>query len=322
MNHKIPQWKKDEVEDIKRLVKEYPYFGVVDLENLPALQFQRMRVDLKDKIVVKVTKKRLMRLALNSFKGSKDNIESVNDHLKGMVGLIFTRESPFKLYSLLAKSKTMAPAKPGQVAPRNIVVPAGPTSFAPGPVISELASIGIKTSVQDGKLVIKDDVVVVREGEKIKQKVSEIIQRLGIQPMEVGLNLVGVYDNGIIYLRDVLSVDEAAYYSIIGRASAESIALAMSISYLTADTLPLMIRKAELDSKALTESANILTSDRVGVLFKSAELQAGGITSKMPSDAVEQISKTEFDTVLDQAKENVKVVEDAYKTLMEGGSLS
>ncbi len=322
MKNKIPKWKKDEVQDIKKLISEYPYFGIVDLENLPALQFQRMRISLEGKILVKVSKKRLIKLALNELKDSKKNLEDVNNHLKGMVALIFTKESPFKLYSLLAKSKTRAPAKPGQTAPNDIVIHAGPTPFAPGPVISELASIGIKTSVQEGKLVVKDDVTVVREGEKIKQKVAEILLRLGMEPMEVGLNLVAVYDNGIIYKKDVLAVDEEAYYNNIRKASAESIALAMEIGYIVSEIADLFVGKAERQARSIAKSANILTSEAAAVMLASAEKEAEGIASNIPSEVVDDISKTEFDKVIDQANTNRKVVEDAYKTLMEGGSLS
>ncbi|MFH1332042.1 MAG: 50S ribosomal protein L10 [archaeon] len=322
MKRNVPKWKKDEVEQIKKLINEYPYFGIVDLENLPALQFQRMRVSLEGKILVKVTKKRLIKLALQAVKDSKPNLDGVDSYLDGMVALIFTKESPFRLYSLLAKSKTKAPAKPGQTAPSNIVVPAGPTSFAPGPVISELASVGIKTSVQDGKLVIKEDVLVAKEGEKIKQKVAEILQRLGIEPMEVGLNLVAVYDNGIIYNKSVLAVDEEAYYRNIAKASAESIALAMEIGYITKETLNLMIGKAEREAKSLAKSANILTTETAAAMMAAAEKQADEVASQLPKEVVEEASKTEFDKVLDKAKEGFKVVEDAYKTLMEGGSLS
>ena len=304
MKCKVPQWKKDEVRDIKKLIADHPYFGLVDLESLPALQFQRMRIALKDKITVKVTRKRLIKFAIAEMKDSKPNIEAVLDHMGGMVALIFTTESPFRLYSLLAKSKTRASAKPGQIAPYNIIIPAGPTPFAPGPVISEFASVGIKTSVQGGKIFVKDDVVVAREGEKIKQKVAEILLRLGVQPMEIGLNLVAVYDNGIIYKRDVLAIDEGAYYNNIRQASADSIALAMFIGYATKETAELMIMKAERESRSVAKSANIMLDE------ESPQQEAAGEP------------KTEFDQVLDKAKENVKVVEDAYKTLMEGGSLS
>ncbi|MFH1210316.1 MAG: 50S ribosomal protein L10 [archaeon] len=322
MKRSVPQWKKDEVKEIKKLLADYPYFGIVDLESLPALQFQQMRIALKDKIFVKVTKKRLIKIAIHEMKDSKPNIEAVLDSMGGMVALLFTKESPFRLYSLLAKSKTKASAKPGQVAPYNIKIPAGPTPFAPGPVISELASVGIKTTVQEGKLHIKDDVIVAKEGEKIKQKVAEIMMRLGIQPMEIGLNLVAVYDNGIIYKRDVLAIDEDAYYNNIRQASADSVALSIFIGYITKDNVELMITKAERESKAVAQSAKILTSDKAAEMVASAEGEMESIASKLPDDVVKEAGKTEFDKVLDKAKDNEKVVKDAYDTLMSGGSLS
>jgi len=68
-----------------------------------------------------------------------------------MPALLFTKENPFKLYNKLQKSKSSAPAKAGQTAPSEIVVPKGPTPFAPGPIIGELGALGIKTAVENIK---------------------------------------------------------------------------------------------------------------------------------------------------------------------------
>lgn len=162
---KIAEWKKEEVKDIARLMNEYTIFGLVDMENLPALQLQRMRVKLKQMLELKMTKKRLIKIALQQIK-NKPNIEKVVESMRGMPALIFTKENPFKLYKTLAANKSKAAAKSGQTAPTNLIVPAGPTQFTPGPIISELAQVGIRTKVEEGKLVVTTDVVLVKEGEK------------------------------------------------------------------------------------------------------------------------------------------------------------
>ena len=74
-------------------------------------------------------------------------------HLKGMPALIFTKENPFSLFKTLKKSKTNAPAKANQTAPFDLIVPKGPTSFAPGPVIGELAILGIKSGVEINEII-------------------------------------------------------------------------------------------------------------------------------------------------------------------------
>jgi large subunit ribosomal protein L10 len=207
-----------------------------------------------------MSKRRLMKIAIEECKDAKKGVEELNKYLKGMPALIFTNENPFRLYKMLSKSKTNAPAKPGQVAPKDILIQAGPTPFAPGPVISELSMIGLKTGVEGGKVAIKQDKVVVREGEKINDKVASILLRLGITPMEVGLNLVAAYENGTIFTKDVLAVDEKEFMQRIIRADSEAFNLAVEIEYPCTRVLEYLIGKAFNESKALALSQNIICS--------------------------------------------------------------
>ena len=198
----VAQYKKDVVSQLVKLMQDYPIIGVVNMEGLPAPQLQMMRAQLRKNCHLTMTKRRFIKLALEQSKSSKQGIEKLEASLGGMPALIFTKENPFKLSKTLAKSKSPAPAKAGQTAPRDIIVPKGPTPFAPGPIIGELAVVGIKSGVEGGKVAVKEDSVVAKAGEKIKPKVAEILTRLNILPMEVGLGLVAVYENGIIYGRD------------------------------------------------------------------------------------------------------------------------
>ena len=140
----VAEYKKRIVQEIIDLANQYPIIGLVNMENLPAPQLQKMRAQLRDKIKFAMTKKRLIKLALEQAKNSKKGIEKLEDYFTGMPALIFTKENPFRLYNMLKKNNSPAPAKAGQIAPRDIIVPAGPTSFAPGPIIGELGQIGLK----------------------------------------------------------------------------------------------------------------------------------------------------------------------------------
>ena len=302
---KIPEWKKEEVKDIVRLINEYPIFGVVDMENLPALQLQRMRIKLKDMLNLKMTKKRLIKIALGQLK-DKPNMDKVVESMRGMPALIFTKENPFKLYKTLAANKSKAPAKPGQTAPNDIVIPAGPTQFTPGPIISELAQAGIKTKVEEGKLTVISDVTVAKEGEKISPKVADLLSRFGIEPMEVGLNIVLVYENGTIYTKAVLAIDEKEYLNNIRSASAESTALAMEIGYVTPETVTLMIQKAYRETKALADSADILTEEKLGRMVGQANLEMEAIraAAKITEEIVEEAKEEE--TSKEEPKEEAK----------------
>ncbi|MEK6840244.1 MAG: 50S ribosomal protein L10, partial [Nanoarchaeota archaeon] len=147
----IHEYKTKEVEDVKRLFHEYPVVGLINMENLPAKTLQKMKKALRDKVFFKITRKRFIEIALEGLKDKK-NIDGFKEKLEGIPALIFTKEEPFTLYKLLEKSKTPAPAKPGQKSPLDITIPAGPTPFTPGPMIGELGQLGIKTEVKEGKI--------------------------------------------------------------------------------------------------------------------------------------------------------------------------
>ncbi|PIN76575.1 50S ribosomal protein L10, partial [Candidatus Woesearchaeota archaeon CG10_big_fil_rev_8_21_14_0_10_36_11] len=190
--------KKKLVQELVREIKEYPIVAIVNFENLPAQQLQKMRAMLREKgVVLSMTRKRLITLALKE--SHNPDIEKLIERVKGMPALLFSKDNPFSLYATLQRNKSEAPAKAGQVAPKEIIVKAGPTNFAPGPIISELASVGIKTKVEKGKLAIVEDTIVAKEGATITQKLADTLKRLDIKPMEVGLDLVAVWENGLVF---------------------------------------------------------------------------------------------------------------------------
>ncbi len=271
---KIPEHKKDEVKDIKRLVKEYPVIGVVNMENLPAKQLQKMKKQLRGVIVLKVTKKRLIKIALNELKESIPGLEEIEKNLSGMSALIFTKENPFKLYKQLSKNKSNAAAKPGQIAPHDIYLNAGPTPFAPGPIIGELGQVGIKTEVREGKVAIKEDKLVVKFGEKITQKVADLLTKFGVEPMEISLNLILSFENGVIFTKDVLSIDERVYFNEIQKIHAEAMYLAIEVGYADKTTINLLINKAYRSASDLADNLGIITNENVGKILGKAEGQA------------------------------------------------
>jgi len=165
--------KKEAVQKVKDLISEYPLVGVVNMANLPAPQLQRMREKLRDTVVMYMAKKRLIKLVLED--ADKEGIQELEPYLKGIPALLFSSENPFKLYSIIQKNKSKAAAKAGQEAPNDITVSAGPTSFAPGPIISELGGLGLKTKVEDGKIHIIKDHVIVKEGEEITAQALDLI---------------------------------------------------------------------------------------------------------------------------------------------------
>ena len=265
--------KKSIVQKLTVDIQKSPLVGIVNMENLPAAQLQIMRSTLKKQHVsIVMVRKKLLHKALQDSK--KENIAHLIDKIKGMPAVLLTNSNPFSLYSTIQKNKSEASAKPGQISPRDLIVKAGPTTFAPGPLISELAAVGIKTKVDQGKLAIMQDTVIVKEGAVISQKVAETLKRLDIKPMEIGLDLVAVWENGLVFDAKQLHIDEAEYAQNITQAATWAMNLAIEVAYPSVDTIELLLQSALRDAKALSIEQGILTDLTADEILEKAERQA------------------------------------------------
>ncbi|MBU4284091.1 MAG: 50S ribosomal protein L10, partial [Nanoarchaeota archaeon] len=302
----VAEYKKKTVNEFVNLINSYPVIGVVDMENLPTAQLQKMREQLRDKVVIRMTKRRFMNIALDKVKDSKKGIEEMKNYLTGMPALLFTKDDPFKLAKTLKKSMSTAPAKQGQVAPKDIIVTAGPTPFSPGPVISELASAGMKTAIENGKIVVKSDTVVVKKGEKVGQAIAGILTRLGVEPMEVGLNLTAVCDNGTIFTRDVLDIDEEEFMGKIKTAYNSALGLALELSFLTKETTEIMIAKAFREAKTIALSQNIMADAIKEEIMAKANKEMLALKSKLNIPDAQKEKSKEEEKEVEELKEKPK----------------
>jgi large subunit ribosomal protein L10 len=282
----IPQWKKDEVEAIKELIKEYPIFGVIGIGGIPAKQLQKMRRDLKGKAVLKVARNTLIRRALDESSEVKD----MEEYVDVQTALVFTEQNPFKLFKTLEKSKSPSPIKAGAIAPRDIIVEKGPTSFPPGPILGDMQAAGIPAAIDGGKVVIRETKAVAKEGEAVSQKLAAMLTRLEIYPMEVGLDLRAAFENGMIFTPDVLAIDEDKYFSDIVLAVQQAFNTSVFAAYPTEENIKTLIAKATTESRNLGVNAVVLEPGIVDVLLGKAQsemLSVASIASANNEEAVD-----------------------------------
>ena len=120
----IPQWKRDETDELIEFVETYDSIGVVDITGIPSKQLQDMRRELHGTAALRVSRNTLMRRALTEVEEGHDDLA---EHVTGQVGLIGTNDNPFGLYQQLEASKTPAPINAGEVTPNDIVIREGDT---------------------------------------------------------------------------------------------------------------------------------------------------------------------------------------------------
>ncbi len=270
--------KKAVVKKIVTLGKQYPIIGLLNMENLPAGSLLQMKKQLRGKVELVMTRKTLIQHGLKELK--LQNGENLLEKISGMPALMFTKENPFALYRIIKKSKTPAAAKAGQISPRDIVLQPGPTPFTPGPVISEFAQLGIKAGVEGGKVAIKQEATVVKEGEPINAKLASMLQRLGIEPMEIGLDLAFVYEKGVIYPKSVLDIDETKFMQDLMGAASGAFNLAIDITFINKDTIETLLGKAFRQAKAVGIEGGVMAPELVEEILATAQRQAQAVASE------------------------------------------
>lgn len=254
---KVSEEKRREVKKLRDLINKYRVVGIVDLTNMPSAQLQKMRKILKG-VLIRVSKKRLLKIVFEDLKDSKRGIGELNKEMSDVMPcLILSNDSCFRLARLLRKNKSRVVAKAGQVAPNDIIVKAGVTPFTPGPIIGELGSLGIKAGVESGKIVIKEDCVLVKEGSVINSKKANVLAKLGIEPMEIGLKLVAAYENESVFRRDVLDIDDKWYLDKIKEIARDGFKLAISVGYICRESVEFLIKKVENEAKVLNNIVGV-----------------------------------------------------------------
>ena len=218
--------------------------------------------------------------------------------------LLFSNENPFKLYRILKESRTPASAKPGDIAIKDITIPQGPTPLPPGPAISTLQKVGLKASVQNGKIAVMQDKVVCRTGDAVTEDLASVLNLLKMEPMEIGLDLIVAYEDGVFYGKDVLDVDQAQYISDLQHAVHQAINLSLNTGCITSFTAPMAVQKAFMEARSLAIESNALEKDFIDAVLAKAVRELKAIESMTGSIA------SENGTASTENKENEKKSQD------------
>lgn len=304
--------KKKSKEQLLQLIEETPIIGVANLENLPAAQLNKMRKTLRKDMKIYMTKKTIAKKAIEEMKSKKKGIEKLSEQLKGMPAMFFTKENPFKISKIIKQNKSKSPAKIGQVATSDVIIKAGPTQFAPGPIISDLGSVGLKTGVESGKVTIKEDKTILKAGETFTERETNVLGKLGMEPMEIGLEIEAVMEEGMIYSKEVLSVDDKEYIDQMKQAVLRTMNLSVFINHPTKQNIKILITKAFINAKHISELSETKQKQGDTEEVKSSEKTKENSEQKTEEKPTEQEEETEANEQPSEtkSKENKDVKEE------------
>tara|TARA_A100001037_G_C15111435_1_gene619187 strand:- start:3 stop:1028 length:1026 start_codon:yes stop_codon:yes gene_type:complete len=277
----IPEWKTQEVEEIKKWISNHSSVGICDVTGIPSRQFQQMRASLRGDVSIKVSRNTLVKRAVENV----DGLDLMEENLKGQVGIVCTDKNPFTLYQMLKGSKTPAPINAGDVATKQIVIPEGDTGFPPGPFVGDLQAVGAAAQIAEGSIRVTASSVVAEIGDVISPQLSNVLGALGIEPKEVGLNLKAVYSEGVVYDVQSLDIDTEEYKTNIIMAMKNAMSLSMGSGYPVAQTISTMLSNGFRNAKSLGIAASVESPDLAVDLINRAASDLQALSMSLEVDA-------------------------------------
>ncbi len=257
---------------LKEYASKYHTIALIKMEKVRAEQLMAIRKKFGEQLKIIMIKNKIAKksLADSNIKG----MDKLLDELTGQNAFIFTNMNPFKLNLILDKEKIYLPAKGGDIATDEIVVPAGNTGLPPGPVLSEFREAKIQTNIEGGTIWISKDTVVAKPGDEISYKLASMLSKLGIKPIKAGLSIHAALEDGLLYHANDLKIDLEASIEDIKEAFAEALNLAVNAGYPTKESIEHILRKTYSEARALSINAAYPTNETVNDILAKADMNA------------------------------------------------
>jgi LSU ribosomal protein L10P len=105
-------------------------------------------------------------------------------------------------------------------------------------------------------------------------KLAEVLVKLDIKPMDVGLALQAAYHEGQMFEPSVLAIDEAKILGQIELAGRQAFNLSVNAAIPTKETMAPILTKAVRDARGLAIEAAIYEKDVVDAIIGKAQRES------------------------------------------------
>ena len=277
----VPQWKREEVEELVAFLERYDAVGVVGVAGIPSRQLQDMRRELHGQAELRMSRNTL---AVRALKTVADGLGQLVSEVSDQVALVGTDDNPFGLYQELEASKTPAPISAGEVAPDDVVIPEGDTGIDPGPFVGELQTVGADARIEGGSIQVLSDSTVLEAGEEVDGDLEGVLGELGIEPKEVGLDLRAVFAEGVLFEPEELDIDIERYRADVESAAAGARNLSVNAEIATERTVPTLLAAASGEAKSVGLRAEVESPGLMDDLVAKADAQVRALAAAVDDE--------------------------------------
>ena len=285
---KVRSWKRDTVADLEAMLNSGSTLAVIDIHGVPAGSMIGMRESLRGDMEIRVAKKQLMRIAWKNAGLEEADLETLFESAVQPAIVSTSKMNSFNLFTELKKTEAGRAAKPGDIAPHDIIVEKMDTGMPPGPIVGELNSVGIPAKIMKGSVQIQKTTTVLSAGDVFEGDMGMMLSKIGINPIVTGLKLCGALEDGVLFPPETLDIDYEQFNTDVISYAAGAFNLACNIAWFTKQTMPTLLAKASSEALAVALEISHESETTMPHLVSRAHGSAMGVAGQLDSAALDE----------------------------------
>ena len=155
-------------------------------------------------------------------------------------------------------------------------------------MLGKLQQAGLQVQVDDGSIHVQKDGVIVEKGETITADDAEILNQMGIEPLEIGLTLDVAYNDGDLFTTEQLDIDVEEYRTDVEAAASQAFNLAVNAGIINETTAEAIISEANQKAKNLAISQGLPQKETIEEAISYAHSRAQAVQSEADIEEAKQ----------------------------------
>lgn len=184
--------------NVQSAVSSYPFIFVFAVDNMRNNYLKEVRAEFAQdgRIFFGKTKVMAKALGITEEEEQAPGLAKLAEHLKGDVGLLFTRRSPESVLEYLGSFSELDFARAGSVAAWTFTIPSGPVYslggtipasedvLVPASMETQLRGWEMPTHLEKGKVVLDVEYTVCKEGDVLNSNQTALLKSFGVAMAE------------------------------------------------------------------------------------------------------------------------------------------
>ena len=188
----------------------------------------------------------------------KDKLKELSDSMPGIhLLIIFSNKDVGEVNGVLSKYQIEKQAKPGQLSPIEVIIPAGPTGMDSSQ-IDFFQALKIPTKVMRNQLEITSATKILVPGQKITLSEINLMKKFDIKPYKHTVKIRKMLLNGKVYGEEILKVTDDYMKVKLEQGIKNILGFSLGSGITTSASAPSVVANAFRNICALSLATNVL----------------------------------------------------------------